>query len=235
MRSISSSTRPNIVGTTMALVIPSRTIVCTHVAGSKLSRYTILRPAYVDDSTAATPAMWYGGTATSAASSSSALPSSTVEKMYVARFSCRRTAGFRPPRGAAREQQDGDRLRIDVDRDDIVGRGRGRGCSDVFEEHISLDQLDPLDRGLEPVGHTGPDDRRRRRGAGHDRAELFIRQPVVHRNEGTAGESGTEEADRHRLGVHVDQHDALPGPGIEERRCRARLRFTEDVVDNESP
>src|SRR4029079_6796251 len=49
--------RSSIVGTTVAVVMPSSATNRTHCAGSNLVRYTIFRPAYKFDSAALTPAM----------------------------------------------------------------------------------------------------------------------------------------------------------------------------------
>lgn len=69
------------VGTTVAEVTPSVRTSSTHRWASKCLRYTIFRPAYGLDSAAPTPAMWYGGTQISAASSGCADANSTVPVM----------------------------------------------------------------------------------------------------------------------------------------------------------
>ena len=67
-------------GTTIAFVMFSARTVASHSAGSKAGSVTTRRPANRLLSTFETPAMWYGGTLISAASSVSALPNSTVPK-----------------------------------------------------------------------------------------------------------------------------------------------------------
>ena len=79
--SSTATMRSSIVGTTVADVTPSAPTRRTHSLASKLVRYTIFRPAYRLDSAALTPAMWYGGTQISAASSGAAEPNSTVPVM----------------------------------------------------------------------------------------------------------------------------------------------------------
>ncbi len=69
--------RASIVGTTIAFVMRSWRTVSSQTAGSKARRYTSRRPANVFESMFAIPATWYGGTATSTASSSPAPPNST--------------------------------------------------------------------------------------------------------------------------------------------------------------
>ena len=73
--------RSSMVGTTVAVVTASSPTSRTHSSASKLGRYTIFRPAYRFDRAALTPAMWYGGTQISAASSGSAAANSTVPVM----------------------------------------------------------------------------------------------------------------------------------------------------------
>ena len=70
--------RSSMVGTTVAAVTPSSRTSRIHSRGSNWRRYTIFRPAYRLDDAALTPAMWYGGTQISAASSGSAESNSTV-------------------------------------------------------------------------------------------------------------------------------------------------------------
>ncbi len=53
----------------MAWVIFSSAAVRTHSVASKAGRYMMRRPEYSELSTAAMPAMWYGGTQISCASS----------------------------------------------------------------------------------------------------------------------------------------------------------------------
>ncbi len=65
----------------MACVMRSSVATRTHSAASNVGRYMIRRPEYNDDSTAATPAMWYGGTQTSWASSGAHPRNSTDEMM----------------------------------------------------------------------------------------------------------------------------------------------------------
>ena len=70
--------RASMVGTTIALVTCSVRTVSSQTLGSKLRRNTSRRPAKRFDSRLATPATWYGGTATSTVSSGLALANSTV-------------------------------------------------------------------------------------------------------------------------------------------------------------
>src|SRR6202042_3845448 len=72
------TSRDSIVGTSIAWLIPSSWTVNSHSGAVKFGRYIIRRPAKVFVSTVPTPAMWYGGTLMSAASSSSAAANSTV-------------------------------------------------------------------------------------------------------------------------------------------------------------
>ncbi len=78
----------------MACVIRSSTATRTHSAASNVGRYMIRRPEYKDDNTAATPAMWYGGTQISCASSPPHPRNSTDEMMYDTRCRCRSTAAL---------------------------------------------------------------------------------------------------------------------------------------------
>src|SRR4051794_4654934 len=78
----------------MAWVTASSRASVSQSTASNRSRGTMRRPAYVEDSTAATPAMWNGGTATSVASSSPADANSTVLNRYAVRLSWCSTAAF---------------------------------------------------------------------------------------------------------------------------------------------
>ncbi len=69
------------VGTTMAWVMRSDDARRTHSAASKAGRYMMRRPAYSELNTAAIPAMWYGGTQISCASSGEHPMNSTLEMM----------------------------------------------------------------------------------------------------------------------------------------------------------
>ena len=69
------------VGTTMAWVIRSSVASRTQAAASKAGRYMMRRPAYNELNTAAIPAMWYGGTQISCASSGAHPRNSTLEMM----------------------------------------------------------------------------------------------------------------------------------------------------------
>ena len=69
------------VGTTMACVIRSAVAKRTQAAASNAGRYMMRRPAYRELNTAAIPAMWYGGTQISWASSGAHPRNSTLEMM----------------------------------------------------------------------------------------------------------------------------------------------------------
>ena len=60
--SITDTMRASIVGTTNACVTRSSRAVRSHASAEKLGSGTTRRPAYVELSTAATPATWNGGT-----------------------------------------------------------------------------------------------------------------------------------------------------------------------------
>ena len=94
---IASSTRPSIVGTTIAWVIECCPALATHSSGVNVGRYTTRRPMNSDETTAEIPAMWYGGTLTSAASSSPADAKSSVCRTYELRWLWRSTAAFGSP------------------------------------------------------------------------------------------------------------------------------------------
>src|SRR5580704_17404631 len=86
--------RPSIVGTTMAWVMRSSLATRTHSAASNDGRYMIRRPEYSELNTAETPAMWYGGTQMSCASSGEHPRNSTDEMMYETKCRCRSTAAL---------------------------------------------------------------------------------------------------------------------------------------------
>ena len=64
----------------MACVADSARTARTHACGSNAASCTTRRPVYALDSTDDTAAMWYGGTLTSAASSSAA-PANSSDSM----------------------------------------------------------------------------------------------------------------------------------------------------------
>ncbi len=66
----------------------------SHASGVNRGSGTMRRPAYVDVSTAVTPAMWNGGTAKRTASSSSADANSIVLSWYARSWSCSSTAAL---------------------------------------------------------------------------------------------------------------------------------------------
>ena len=91
---MTATIRASIVGTTKACVTASRRASASQSWGSNRGSGTTRRPAYVEDSTAATPAMWKGGTETRTASWSSAAANSTVLNTYAVSWSCASWATF---------------------------------------------------------------------------------------------------------------------------------------------
>ena len=165
------------VGTTMAWVMrlvgarrgPTRR---RRTAG----RYTIRRPLKMPDRIAAMPAMWYGGTLTSAASSSSAPMNSTVDEHVGREVAVAQQRRLRLAGRAAGEQPDGD----------VVGVGDGRrrrrrrppppaASNSVLAHHRhAVDAGDAAHLGV--VGHH-----QRRRQPGQHRPQAIVGQAVVHR------------------------------------------------------
>ena len=112
---------------------------------------------------------------------------------------------LRLPGRAAREQQDGDVLRVDerqvvVDRRRLVAGGR--------QELVGRDDLDAV-VWLEAPHDVGSGNDDARREAGDDAVQLVVGQAVVDRRERQPGERGAEQRDRHRLGVEIDHPDVL--------------------------
>ena len=218
--------RPSIVGTTIAWVTASSRAVPTQDSGVKAGRYTTRRPAYTPVITAEMPATWYGGTLTSAASSSSALMKSTVVMTYEARWRWRSTAALGSPVvplvNSRMAMSSGDAASVD-------GASSGSTASQLLEELGAGDQLDTVDLpDARRDGVLDHDDGRR--GAGEDGRQLVVGQAVVHRHVGHAGDAGTEQEGRHDVRVDVDEADPLdaargaPGTGAPRPGRAARRR-----------
>ena len=199
--------RPSIVGTTMACVIASSRAAPTHASGEKASRYTVRRPANVPESTAEMPATWYGGTLTSAASSSPAPMNSTRRHDVGRQVAVPQHGGLGLAGRAAREEQHGDVVGVE----ERAPRRSARSCRELGAG-TALDRTSstPSMAPTRPATRVG----RRSRPTGAVRAsserELVVGEPVVERRERHAGEGAAEQQDRHGLGVGVD----------ERRRCR---------------
>ena len=147
--------------------------------------------------------MWYGGTLTSAASSSSAPMNSTVPMTYDVRCRCRSTAAFGSPVVPL------------VNSRMAISSGSASGCvvdrldrGDLVEEVASQHQLDTVDRS-HPTRHRVVDDDDRRGGTSEDRPQLVVVEAVVDRDEGHAGVAAAEGQRRHDVGADVDQADPL--------------------------
>ena len=115
-------------------------------------------------------------------------------------------------RGAAGEQQDGDVLPVHEGQVVVGDAALGRR-----DQLLARDDLQPVDR-LDPVGGDRTDDHHARHEAVQDGVELLVRESVVDGSERHAGKGGTEERDRQRVGVEVDEADPLRALGPQHRR-----------------
>ena len=146
------------------------------------------------------PATWYGGTLTSAASSSPAPMNSTVVDHVGREVAVPEHRRLRLARRAAREQQDGDVLGVGAEL--LVDR---RGAVELGEEPRRARparRRRSSRRGRRPLRSTIATDGR---GAGEQRGELGVGEAVVERHERHAGEAAPEQQDRDGLGVGVDE------------------------------
>ena len=159
--------------------------------------------------------MWYGGTLTMTASSSSAPANSTVVDDVRRQVAVAQHGGLRLAGRAARVEQHGDGVRV-------AGVGIGqldRLVDDELEELLAADQLDarrsaPRRSAMPSPTITVAGAVRRTRSRSCSSVE-----PVVDRHERLAGQRGAEQRDRHGLGVQVDERHPLTG-SLRRRPCR---------------
>ena len=142
--------------------------------------------------------MWYGGTLTSAASSSSAPRNSTVREDVGGEVAVAEHGGLRLAGRAARVQQHGDVVRVDeaeVDRRLVLGRlGAAR---QVASDQMVRPSIPAMRAATSGPATTTPGTSRPQHPA-----ELLVRQPVVDRGERHACLRRSEQ--RHRVGVGVE-------------------------------
>ena len=217
--STASRIRPSIVGTTMACVIVSDTARRTHSAASNVGRYMIRRPAYKDDSTAATPAMWYGGTQISCASSAQQPRNSTERddvghKMPVPQH---RRLGLR--RRPAGEQQHADLLGVDegeLERSAPVHRRHrlvDRGGELVLRHHVRRRRSAPSRGTSSASAIIRPPSTR-----GDDPLQLLVGRSVIDRRERQPGQRRAEQRHRQHVGVQPEVTDDLGAALLEVQR-----------------
>ena len=159
------------------------------------------------------PAMWYGGTLTSAASLLGPAMNSTVEITYDDEVPVAQQRGLRLAGGAAGEEPDGD----------LVGIGERvgfrYGVRDLRHEltrdhHDEVDARGPLRRIRQPSPRRGE--------ATDDVPQPVVGQPVVDRRERDTGDAAREEQRGHHVGVDVDEADPLGVPAMSDAARRER-------------
>ena len=161
------------------------------------------------------PATWYGGTLTSAASSSSAPMKSTVLITYEREVAVAQHGRLGVAGGPAGEQQDGDVLGVERTVAAASSATTSSSARNSARGTSSTPSMAPTRAGNGVLDHDDG-----RCGAGEDVAELVVGQPVVHRDERQAGEAGAEQQRGHDVRVDVDEADPLDAT----RRAHAPAR-----------
>ena len=158
--------------------------------------------------------MWYGGTLTTAASSSPAPPNSSELTRYDARLRCRRTAAFGSPvvplvkssTAVASASQPQPSV-------------SGTVSSSTAARNASRSMTSMPSIPVEPFGDARTRHHDGRGGALDDRPQSVVGQAVVHRYVRLARDGGAVEGDRDGERVLVHQHDVLAlRPGQEGAR-----------------
>ena len=167
------------------------------------------------------PAMWYGGTLTSAASSSSAPMNSTVRSTYDARCRWRRTAALGSPVVPLVNSRIATSSGSATARRRRARRRRPRVELGARHHGDAVDAGDAADLGVVA-------DDQRRRDAGQHGPEPIVGQPVVDRRERHAGDRAAEQQRGSvaeltstrptRSTPDADQHRDPSGPGRAARR-----------------